>query len=379
LNKLKLYHHVWVNGIINKMRIGIDIKAFKNGSTGIARYVRSILDEFQRSDNDNEYVLFACRKSDYSIINRRWKVIISNWRLPGFLWQQFVLPFLLQKNGIDVLWAPEQSCPVFLSKKIKVVMTVHDLSAVHFPQTMQFTVFLIQKYLTLFFLKRSSAVIVLSDTIRKDLVMLYPLKGLSKKITLIYNGKPEWKIPEHYKAESRKEFLFFAGNQEPRKNLINLVHALEILHQSGLNIKLHLAGPVGWKNKNLKKTIENSPVKSSIVSLGYLTDSQLQEQYLTCKALVYPSLYEGFGLPLLEAFQLDCLVLTSKGTVMEEVAGPCAMFFDPTKPESIASAIFKIFQPGFDREKFLMLKHKVLEKYSWQTAASQITQVILYN
>jgi glycosyltransferase involved in cell wall biosynthesis len=359
------------------MRIGVDIKAFKNGATGITRYLRSILDELQKLDCTNEYVLFSCAPSDYVLSNSRWKKVITPWRLPGILWQQLLLPGLLIKNRIDVLWAPEQICPVYCPRSIRVVTTIHDLTAQHFPGTAEWSVRLIHSGLTAAVLRRSNCIIAVSDFIRKDLIDYFHNAVTTGKIVAVSNGLPEnWAPPKSYRATDRKDFLFFAGNMEPRKNLERLVKALELLHEKdGLTLPLHLAGPAGWKNHSLQALIDKSPIKKSIRHLGYLSEEELIQQYLTCKALVYPSLYEGFGLPVLEALSLDCLVLTSAGTVMEEIAGEAAIYFDANDVRSIAGSIKMISELPFDRNRFLKNRLVILKTYSWKKASLSLMDI----
>ena len=354
------------------MRIGIDIKALGNSSTGTARYLREVLKYLQEHDEHNEYILFECKLSGYSVTNKLWKKVYTPWKLPGVFWQQLVLPFLLKKYAVAVLWAPEQICPVLFVKKTKIVTTIHDCVLFHFPQTSQKTVRLVYNILFKPTIRISSKLITVSDFIRQDFLdSYYPIAKPEKTITITH-GKPDWKIPADYLPKQRESFLFFAGNNEPRKNLLNLIKALEIAHDDGLTVPLHLAGPAGWKNKNLADYIRNSRISSQITFLGYCSDTELKKQYLSCKAFIYPSLYEGFGLPILEALTLDCLVATSKDTVMEEIAGKSALYFNPGNPKDIAAVIKKIYAADFDRNSCLYHKDAVLQQYSWNTSAKQI-------
>lgn len=355
------------------MRIAVDIKAFKNGNTGIARYLREILDSLQRLDQSNEYFLFSSCNSDYNIVNRKWKIYSENWKLPGIVWQQIKLPFLLKKHKIDILWAPEQICPIFGIRNIKIITTIHDNVSYHFPKTVKFTAHVIFKFIYPRVLKRSNLLITVSEYIKNDTLKIFKqISNLKDKIIAIPNGKPNWKIPQNYKPENRNDFLLYVGNPEPRKNLISLIKALEILHENGLDIKLHLVGPKGWKNKKFFNYLEHSPISKNIVSLGYLTDNELEMEYLNCKALIYPSLYEGFGLPLLEALSLDTLVLTSKDTVMEEVAGKSAMYFNATEAKDMAKHIKNIYNKNFSRNKYLKNATVQLNKYSWENTTKTL-------
>jgi len=357
------------------MRIGIDIKAFSHNTTGIARYLRELLNALQYLDHENDYFLFECRRTGYGIINTRWKKITSNWFLPGVLWQQVVLPFLIKKQAIEVFWAPEQICPVFFMKKVKIITTIHDCVAIHFPKTAQWSVALINKLLLNRSLSASHCLVTVSDFIRKDILQSYGSALMAHKVISIPNGKPSWTPPREYSRDKRADYLFFAGNSEPRKNLLNAIKALELLFVKGRIVPLYIAGPIGWKNKSVAAYINGSRVREHIRFLGFCNDETLKLHYLQCKALLYPSLYEGFGLPILEALCLDCLVATSRGTVMEEIAGPCALYFDPLSPESIAKTIETMYSPTFDGNTILRNRESILSNFSWEVSAQKLLTV----
>jgi glycosyltransferase involved in cell wall biosynthesis len=356
------------------MKIGIDIKALRVNSTGIARYLREILYRLQEIDTKNQYFLFDCRSNSLTTNNASWKIIVTKWKLPGIVWQQFYLPFLLRKYHIDILWAPEQICPVFFMRKVKVITTIHDLTPQRYPETCQWSVVLINKLLFKAVIQKSSLLIVVSTNVQKDFLAQFHGICSSRKVVAVPHGKPLWQVPPTYAKSGRQRFLFFAGNTEPRKNLVGLIKALEILKRKGVEIGLQLAGPSGWKNTILKKYIERSCVKEQIKHLGYLNEDELKSKYLTCTAFVYPSIYEGFGLPILEALCLDCLILTSKNTVMEEIAGSCAVYFNPFNIGEIAERIETVFSPDFDRRLILKNKDNVLGRFSWDKTARTLLE-----
>ena len=359
------------------MRIGVDIKAFKNGTTGIARYLRSILEELQKLDVENEYILFSCAPSDYVLSNPRWKKIITVWRLPGILWQQFILPGLLKKNMIDVLWAPEQVCPVFFTGSIRIITTVYDLTFMRYPETSVWSNRWIQKLFFPLTISRSETLAPISEYIGREVNRWYPRRAHMKNVVTIPCSGRDWSVPADYYPSQRGNFLFFAGNLEPRKNLIRLILALELIHKrDGLTIPLHIAGPSGWKNQTLISLINNSPIKESIKLLGYISEEELKREYCTCKALVYPSLYEGFGIPVLEALSLDCLVLTSAGTVMQEIAGEAAVYFNAEKVQSIADAITLVYGKKFNRNRYLNAGKNIVMQYGWNTSAGSLLAIL---
>lgn len=353
------------------MRIGIDIKAFKNGRTGISRYLRNLLKQLEELDRENSYYLFECRPSEYKFENPKWKKILIRWRLPGILWQQFILPFYLKKYKIDLLWAPEQICPVFY--KGIIFTTVHDLVAVRFPETCQTSNKYIQKFLFPLTIKSSSYLLPVSNVVAEEIKKYYGHILNNCNIVVVPNGSPQW-MPE-MKNSNRRDFLFFAGNMEPRKNLLNLIEALEILYKKGIKIPLHIAGPSGWKNKKIFSKLNSSPVVHYVKFLGYISEEKLIEEYKTCRAVIYPSLYEGFGLPILEAMCFGCRIMTSKGTVMEEIAKKCARYFDPFDSSDIASCIEHTLSEPLPNERELEMYREILLTYSWEKSASQLYSI----
>jgi glycosyltransferase involved in cell wall biosynthesis len=352
------------------MNIGVDIKAFKNGSTGISRYVRSILDELQQIDSENRYVLMECRPSGYAPVNPKWEKISQNRKMPGTLWLQTVVPGLIRKHGVNIFWAPEQIAPVLrLPRGVRIVTTIHDFTYLRCPETCQMSVRLIQKLLTCLTIKKSAALVPVSEYIKNELAELFPHTITSRKIVRpVYNGVKGWNGADQ--PAKRENFLFFPGNLEPRKNLSRLIRALEAVNKSGFELDLHLCGPSGWKNSGFHKLVESSPVRERIKHLGYLPDNELRNQYLTCKAVIFPSVYEGFGLPVIEALRLGTPVLTSKGTVMEDVAGGNALYFDPYEENSIAETIINFLEAGGP-----VIDQTSLDRYTWRRSAEDLLGV----
>lgn len=364
----------------NKLRIAVDINTLGDGkcgneTSGIQTAVIALLDQLQRLDTSNEYLLFETRDSAYYVYNNKWKKIqLPTHGLPGIVWLQSVLPWYLRRYKVDVLWEPKILCPLLFFRKIRVFTTIYDLTFLHYPETMTVKDRTLYRLLFPLSANRSSAVLTDSEYIKRDLEKNY--RSIKTPVIAVPLGKPDWSVPADYSCRQRKRFLFFAGNLEPRKNLINAIKALEILYAEGLSIELHIASPSSWKSREIIDYIGKSPVRNNIKLLGYLPLDELKVQYLTCKALLYPSFYEGFGLPVLEALAMDCPVITSRDTVMQENAGDAAIYFDPFDLRDIADKIRMVFSKTFDRDYYLRHKKGVLEKYSWETAARTMLYIM---
>lgn len=330
------------------------------------------MDCLQKNDSVNEYYLFECTRTSYQLFNSKWKIISTSTRLPGIIWQQFTLPRLLKKYQIEVLWAPEQICPVLLFSKIKVITTVHDLVYIRYPQTVHITNLIISRLLFKPTINRSTCLIPVSDFIHREIRTTFPQIADHKPIETITNGAPDWNLPSSYKNYDRKNNLFFAGNLEPRKNLESLLEAMALIAHKIPEMTLDIAGPSGWKNADIFKKLQCGNLYERVNILGYLSDEELQYRYANCKALVFPSFYEGFGMPVLEALKTDTLVLTSRGTVMEEILGDSALYFDPFDINDIAAKLEMVYKKDFNRNEYLRNKNAIINQYQWEKSAMKL-------
>ena len=353
------------------MNIGIDIKALHAGKAGIASYIRNTLSELQRIDTVNKYFLFEKKVSSYKLENPLWKKVLLPSRLPGTLWLMFSVPLHLKHYAIDVFWGPEQIVPCVLpAGRTALVSTVLDVALKRCPKTMQITNYFVNKIFLGKSIKRSTSVLAISGCVRDDIRKFFPNQA-GNKIRVTYNGRPRHAYATET-PDDRGNHLFFAGSFEPRKNLLALLTALSILKsEANLLVPLRIAGPSGWKNSALYSFIKSSGINDQISFLGYVTDSDLAAEYRNCKAFVYPSGYEGFGLPVLEALEAGSPVLTSQGTAMEEIAGECCVLFNPADPRDIADKIAAVYNGAADLAALMEKSKTVLSRYSWEYTATQ--------
>lgn len=384
------------------MRIGIDIKCLRTNNSGIGRYTRNLMNALQKVDSSNEYVLFSPSPVDYQITNPKWSAVVVPTKLPGILWQQLVLPKALKREKIDVVWGPEQTIPVCglgcglghcsNHAKISSVLTIHDFVYKRFPETMQKSVLWITRIFGSKSIKSASAIVPVSEFTEGELFHFYPNLNKDKVdvVSCAVNSaescldcraagiadRTAAGIADRTAAgiaQSRKKQLLFVGSLEPRKNLPNLIYALEILQKKGVVVPLVLTGPKGWKNKTFKDLIATTNVAESICHKGYVSDEELRALYKESAAVVFPSVYEGFGLPALEALSFGTPVLTSKGTVMASALGDCGLYFDAADPQSMAQVIEKFWNAGYEVPE--SSRRTLLARYTWENSASKLIEV----
>lgn len=364
------------------MRIGIDIKCLRYNNSGIGRYLSSMLNALQALDHENQYVLFSPEEIDYKIENPNFSrcivppVKILGKRLPGILWQQTKLVKAIKANHIDIFWGPEQTIPT-KDCECKRVLSVMDFVYKRHPETMRKSVYWINNTIGSKSIQKADRIAVISGFTKSELMHFYP-ETPDEKVIVTPCGSSIQDKDNSSTPLSRKRQMLFVGSLEPRKNLKNLVAALEILKERNIEIPLYMTGPKGWKNAAEVDLLKNSPVANNIHHLGFVSDEQLKELYATSYAVVFPSFYEGFGLPVLEALSLRTPVLTSKDSVMESIAEDCGIYFDPADPKSIADTIEEFFakpEPWKWLEGKEASRVRVLGTYRWDKSAQMMLDI----
>jgi len=282
-----------------------------------------------------------------------------------------------KNQDIRVYLATCHKIPLNLNHNVMVIMIVHDLVWKIHPETMKFKGLISEK---LFFnrtIKRANLIFCPSNSISKQLNKYYP--KFKKKINILPWGVKDFKYQIEIKSSNR--FFLNVGTFEPRKNLFNLIKAFELIKNSRphLLIKLIIAGGVGWGNLNIQKLIYKLNLNNMIEVIRSPSDKKLYELYHNCEALIFPSVYEGFGLPLIEALALKKPVLISNIEVFKEIAKKNALYFDPHNAKSIKNKILKIYMNKNLQTKIInnIRKENILDKYSWKKTSLIFDDLVL--
>lgn len=330
------------------MRIAINCRSFllKN-YTGIGRYAFNLVKSLSDIDKENEYWLYVQKK--YFDFKR------SIPRVPGANFSVKVDWFgqgmSKTLNPVDIYHAPS---PDFISiQNAKIVVTVHDLvyktyPEGHTPQTRDTT----EKQLAQI-VGQADRIICCSQSTINDLRQYFPVKD--GQVRLVYQGVdrdifyPMKGVEKELaqKALSRhgikEPFVLFVGTIEPRKNLQNLLLAISTLkNKKKFKGKLVVSGMKGWMLEGLAEVVKKFKLENDVIFLGYVSDDELRALYNLCEVFVFPSFYEGFGFPIVEAFSCGAAVITSKVSSCPEISADAASIIDPYNPDDIAEAIVRV-------------------------------------
>lgn len=344
------------------MKIGIDISQIVY-QTGVSRYTSELVKHLLQIDQENQYVLYAGSLRQRQVIkafatklSRKTKLVLTplSPKLADFAWNRFNL---FPPPETDVFHASNWALP---KTKAKLVTTIHDLTFLKYPKThTRYSVAVHTRHLNRA-KKYADKIIAVSESTKKDLID-YGIAA--EKITVIYEAAASVFQPiDSRQARAKygltKDYFLSVGTLEPRKNLKRLIEAFSALHDS----QLAIVGPIGW-GKSLK------PV-NNVKFLGFVPDEDLAGLYSGAKAFIYPSLYEGFGLPVLEALSCGCPVITSNVSSLPEVGGEAAIYVNPHNFTEITQAMAAVQKLNLT-EKYLAQA----KKFSWDKTAKETLKV----
>ncbi len=364
------------------MKIAILADPLDNQNAGVHIYTQSLINELLKRNDGNEYILIR-QKRDFNLKGIQ-QIIVPNIKLPiGFASFRlfFIIPFILTKKKVDVVFEPAHFGPFNLPKKIKRVTFIHDLTPVKFPEYHRWHSQVLQRMFLKNILKNTHLIITNSKNTSKDLEHYYPFTKDKNKTILL--GKESVFKPTKNKDIIQNlgikfQYFLYVGTIEPRKNLVNLLAAFTLfIQQTKSDFFLVLAGGMGWKTKEFETALANHPYRNRIKMLGYVSKKILPVLYSHAEAFVYPSLYEGFGFPVLEALSCGTNVICSNTSSLPEVGGTAAHYCNPQSPIDIKNKMVKIASYT-EQEKLYFYKKNIEQSklFSWKKHADSFISCI---
>ncbi|MDD1720249.1 MAG: glycosyltransferase family 4 protein [Methanoregulaceae archaeon] len=326
------------------MNIGIISSVLNKSHTGIGNYTYHLIDCLNRMYEPKEGVVLVNDRHTDGFTNR--EVILSN-PLPFFRsygWYPYMIRKIGKEKGIDLLHNPYQ-VPTYFRPALPYIITVHDLTPWLFPVEHPAGVPAFFRLLMPRTLRYADGIIADSRSTKADLVRILGVP--EEKIRVIHLGVDTHFRPvddpgvrERYGLEG--PFILTVGTLEPRKNLVGLLRAFRILRDGGIGHRLVVTGGLGWRYKEIFSTIRELHLEKDVILTGYIPGSDLPGVYSAAEVMVYPSLYEGFGFPPLEAMACGCPVVTSNVSSLPEIAGDVAVMVDPRDAGAIAAEIRRL-------------------------------------
>lgn len=375
------------------MKIGIDARFFGTSGKGLGRYTQKLIEELEKIDHNNQYYIFLNQHNfdEYKPKNPNFHKILAN--IPWYSWQeQIIFPSILNKYKLDLVHFLHFNVPILYRKAYFV--TIHDLILLEYPtrkaSKLNFIMYNIKNLAYRFVIsnavKTAKKVITISnyttDSIKKHFHVA------NSKINMIYEGVDLEKFNPLYMQDfnfkkfdlKKGKYILYVGNVYPHKNIDRLIEVFARIKQKpniDKDLKLVLVGKKDYFFEIVMNQVKQLDLEQSIIFPGYVADEELISLYENSLFYVFPSLYEGFGLPPLEAIALGAPIVISNTTCLPEIFGENIEYFDPKSKDNMEQIIYNFILDKGKRELQKTYHQEILNKYSWQDMAESTKK--LYN
>ena len=363
--------------------IGFDVSDVCTArADGTTHYTLELLREFSAPEFSAHWNFFApCPAPTSTTLPSK-----STWHSSPFpkYWTQLRFPFDLAKVNPDVLFMPIQQLPIMRPRKMKTVAVIHDLAFHYFPEHTLRKDWALLHLFTAQVAREADRIIAISQHTADDIAKFY---GRTEGVHVVHHGvnhsffRPAssaeltdtWKDLTEYIPSLAPNFILTVGQIQPRKNLVRLVEAYEQWRDEGGDSQLVLAGGHGWKQKEIERRVQSSKYKDSIFMPGVVPNELLRALYWHAGIFTVPSLYEGFGMPVIEAMASGAPVMVSNTSCLPEIAGNAGVLIDPSSCHAIARGITETFTR---RDELIALGFSRAQDFSWIETARNTFNVV---
>jgi glycosyltransferase involved in cell wall biosynthesis len=372
------------------MRIAIqaaDLDAPRIDGTRV--YIWNLLKYFGKIDSSSDFLIYHKDQFNPQLTPADFPNYKITAKTLPCLWTQIRFAGMLWKDRPDILWMPMHNMPIIRRKNMKTVATIHDLAFKYFPETFTkkdlFKINLLTKVAVNF----ADKIITVSQSSKRDILKFYP-EVKEENIRVIYHGfdaevfekerdlKKEEDVKKKYNING--PYIIYIGAIQPRKNLETLIEAFNIIKSkasSGTdNLNLVLAGERAWLSDTVFEKIEASPHQKDIKATGKVSFDDLGHLLRGTQVFVFPSLYEGFGIPVLESFASRVPVICANNSSLPEVGGEAALYFEEKDPNDLAEKINQILSSEMLRNELIAKGQEQIKKFSWEKCAQETLEYL---
>lgn len=360
------------------MKIAIDARDLANVTTGVGRYLLNLLNHFAELRPEFQFQLYSDRPLttafENSNVNAR---LLKGHKL---LWKHLVMPLEQIRAGIDVFFVPSYSTPLW--NPAQSVVTIHDLIYTRFPQWTDRVERWRFATIVRFSARFAAKIIAVSEATRKDIL---DLTGVSPhKVQVIYEGVdaifrrlPEESINQvKNRLHLDRPFILYVGSMHYRRNVQRLLQAFSILKRDRkIPQQLLLCGLNLYRGSELETWVARERLEQDVRYIGYVSDEELVALYNMAEVFVYPSMYEGFGLPILEAMACGAPVVTCNVSALPEVAGNAALLIDPHDTQALVEALWRVLSEPNLKQELTGRGFEQSRKFSWKKAAQETLEL----
>lgn len=369
------------------MKIAINTRfAWYGYEEGYGRFTRELCSRLPLAAPGDEFLYLDDTRHQGTLsdaLNLRQRTLGPRARHPLLwkLWYDLRLPFTLRRERADVFFSPDGICS--LHSPVPQVVAIHDLAFLRDPSYLPRWQYHYYKAHTPRFIRRAKKVVTVSECSREDIHRNYPFSR--GKVEVVYNAADPSFVPLAWEdrfafreawTEGREYFLC-VGSLHPRKNLLNLLRAFSLFKKrQRSNMLLVVAGRTGWRNGEFERALSSYRHRHDVRLMGYVPKERMPSLMASAYALVYPSLWEGFGIPLLEAMQAGVPVVCSGNSSFPEVAGDAGLYFDPLQPEDMGGQLSLVYRDETLRSAMVARGVERSRRFSWDDSARRLLALL---
>ena len=368
------------------MRVAINTRLLiENKLDGIGRFTFETLKVLTKNNPKVEFHFIFDRpfSSDFIFSNNIIPHILSpptRHPLLWYIWFEFQLPRLLKKINADIFFSPDGFIPT--NCQLPTVTVIHDINFEHNPNSLPFLHSLFYRTFFKKYAKLGDEIITVSNFSKEDIAKTYNINP--KKIHVIYNGvsnlfrtiSKDKKNLIKKKYSSGTDFFMFIGSLHKRKNMKNLLLSFEEYKKTNGKLKLLVVGETKWTDQEVKNIYQNMSFKEDVILLGRINDEQLADILASAHALCFISMFEGFGLPIVEAMKCSVPVITSNTSCMPEIAQDSAIIIDPNNIDEIKNAMSQIDTDKLTRKELIKKGNLRVKNFDWEVSGNKIWEII---
>jgi len=369
------------------MTVLIDFTQIPLKKVGVGVYGLSLIYSLTESKTSDQFIVLIqsdekcfddinCNNIKFIRINKLFRNFILR-----FIIEQFYIPFIVYFNGVDVLHSLHYSFPLFLPKKKRVV-TIHDLTFFIFPELHRISKRYFFRIFTQLAVKKCDILICVSESTKTDLQKF--TKADADKIFVVHLGKNDHlmefnndynhDVKRKYHIDVNKKIILFIGTIEPRKNIITILHSFIEFKKALNDVQLVIVGRKGWYYKNIMEFM-NIHGSEDIIFTGFVSEDEKYSLLSSAYIFVYPSIYEGFGIPVLESISYKIPTITSNVSSLIEVGGDAVLFITPDSQIELVNSLNKLYYDMKFREELIERCSVQANKFSWKEMTSKTIKI----
>ena len=357
------------------MKIGLDAKRAFTNQSGLGNYSRELIHSMQKNYSELNLNLFTTERNNQIFNPKNVNIYTPKMKIFKNYWRQYQIGNILNKENINIYHGLSNEIPRNLNKKIKCIVTIHDLIYIKHPKFYNLIDRNIYYQKSKYACKKADKIIAISEQTKEDIINFFKVD--ETKISVIYqschNAFISPSIEKVYNKKINlileKPFILYVGSIEERKNLIFLLEALKKMKKE---IKLIFVGEKKQYYQKVKKFIYKNGLKNRILFLDIYDSETLSLIYRKSRGLVYPSINEGFGIPIIEAMYSKVPVVTSNNSIFQEIGGKYSYYFEQGNIDSLITQISNIWYESKEREDRIKINFQYVQKFNPNQQAIEI-------